>query len=291
MSELYTGVRVHEVKPEVINKLYKNRELAILDKRFAWPQNLYLVVKDKYGGQQSALARVKKDKIVLLGEVGEISGIRPRNKEQIMAFDSLMDDAIKVVSLTGQAGTGKTLMALAAALQKIEEGRYKRIIISKNSVSCGKDMGYLPGDLDEKFLPYNQGALCSIQFLLGNRKNIVQTAIEQYNIEFYPTAVIRGSSWHDSFLIVDEIQNLTPHELLTTGTRVAEGSKLIMLGDLSQIDIKEKRGRLRKENTGIFEFLNSPLSQEKEFAAHIHLIKNERSETAKLFSDIFEEPQ
>jgi PhoH-like ATPase len=285
MTDLYTGVRVHSVKPEIINELYNKKEIQILDKRFRWPQNLYLVIKDECGSQQSALGRVKGDKIVLLRSDNiSINGVTPRNKEQRMALDSLLDDSIKVVSLTGRAGSGKTLLSLAVAMHKSENKIYDKIIFCKNTIPVGKEMGFLPGDLNDKFMPYNQGALCNFEYLLGNKNNLIMDAIEQYRIDFLPTAVIRGSSWHNALIIVDEVQNLDRHEVLTLGTRIAEGSKLVLLGDLAQIDAK-----IKKDNTGIFSFVNHQLSMDKSFVSHIHLIKDERSEVSKLFSDVFSE--
>lgn len=286
MSELYTGVRVHKVKKEIIDTLYKDKEIKIWDNRYKWPQNLYIVLKDivpkEQGGSASALAKVKEDKLVLLRKSFLVSGLKPRNKEQAMAFDALLDDKINVVALTGIAGSGKTLLTLATALNKIEEGVYDRLILTRPMSWVGKHgLGALPGDVDEKFGPYLENYMSNIEIMVGGRK-IVKDAVRQYNMEFIPLQLIRGVSFHKAFVIADEIQTLDHHEMLTLGTRVGEGSKLVLMGDLDQRDEK-----IAKDKTGIFKFINHPLSQESKLVASIHLIKNERSETARLFSTVF----
>jgi PhoH-like ATPase len=282
----YTGVRVVSVEKGIIDSFYQNKEIDIWGDSEGWSQNLYVVLKDEVpkeqGGSASAIGRVKGNKIVLVKNLAAVGNLKPKNKEQIMALDALMDDDIKVVVLTGQAGVGKTLVTLAAAISKIESKKYNKIIVSKNTVSVGKELGFLPGGLDEKFTPFNQGILCNVEYLLGGQKKAVPDAISQYKIEFIPTAIVRGSSWHNSFVIVDEAQNLSPHELLTVGTRISEGSKLILLGDLNQIDV-----RMKKDATGLYRFVNSSLVRDSTFVSYIHLIKNERSEVSKLFSSVF----
>jgi PhoH-like ATPase len=279
MSDLYTGVRVHEVAKEIVDEIYKEKEIRIWDKRYNWYQNQFIVVKS---GQGSALTIVKDDCLVLARSDLLVSGIKPRNKEQTMALNVLLDDAIKVVAMTGKAGTGKTLLALCTALQKIEEGVYDRLILTRPMSWVGKhSLGALPGDVDDKFGPYLENYMTNLEIMVGG-KNRITHAVQQYQMEFIPLQLIRGVSFHRAFIIADEIQTLDHHEMLTLGTRVGEGSKLILMGDLDQRDEK-----IAKDKTGIFKFINNPLAQNSPIVSSIHLLKCERSETARLFAEVF----
>ena len=144
-------------------------------------------------------------------------------------------------------------------------------------------LGALPGDVDEKFRPYLQNYLCNLEFMLGGNPDAITDLISQYRIEFLPIQLIRGAYWHDAFIIADEVQALDYHEMLTLGTRVAEGSKLIIMGDLGQRDEK-----IAKEKTGIHKFINSDLVKKNPLVASLELIKCERSKVSQLFADVFE---
>jgi PhoH-like ATPase len=299
MADNYTGVKVLHIDKEFIGLLYTEKKLDLghfdgrlrLDKH----QNLFVVLKDivpkEQGGLASALCRVVRNELKLLKVSNEtcMSGIQPRNKEQLFCFEALLDDSVPVVTITGRAGSGKSLLALSAALQKLEDGRYQRIILTKDMNQVGKkDIGFLPGALSEKFSPFNQGYLCNMEYLLGgnktkNRDSVLDT-MEQLPIEFIPLQLIRGASWPDSFIIVDEVQNLNVHETLTVGTRVGENSKIVLLGDLKQRDVK-----IAKEATGIFKFINSPLTKDSALTASIELIKSERGPVSELFANVLEE--
>ncbi len=288
MSEGYTGVRVCEVRPELIDQLYLNKHIfSDFDaRRKPFSQNEYVVVKDITGGHGTALARAVGDKLVLLEpkKKQQAAGIYPRNKEQIMALDALLDDKIKVVVLTGRAGTGKTLLTLAAAMQKMDDEKYSRLILTRSMSWVGKHgLGALPGDASEKFGPYLQNYMCNIEYLLGGRQKVIQDAIDQYKMEFVPIQLIRGASWANTFIIADEVQTLGYDEMVALGTRIGEGSKIVIMGDLEQRD-----ENIAKERTGIYKFVNSEISKASSFVASIDLWKCERSEVANLFADVFE---
>lgn len=287
MSDLYTGVRVHQVSKELIDEIYKNGEVEIWDNRHNWYENLYVVLKDETGTSSSALGRVRGKKVVLLEKNLSAGGLSPRNKEQRMSMDALLDDSVKVVVLTGRAGTGKTIMTLAAAIDRMEKKVYDRIILTKPMSQVTRyDLGALPGDVKDKFGPYLDNYLGNLEFMLGgnlNGKQKVQAAVEQYHIEFVPLQLIRGCSWHNAFIIADEVQTLDHHEMVTLGTRIAEGSKLVIMGDLAQRD-----ERIAKDKTGIYKFINSEQAKASSLVASIELIKCERSEVAELFADVFE---
>jgi len=287
MSDLYTGVRVHQVSKEIIDTIYQHGEIEIWDNRYNWYQNLYVVLKDETGSSASALGRVKGTKIVLLEKNLSAGGLNPRNKEQRMSMDALLDDSIQVVVMTGRAGTGKTIMTLAAAIDRMEKKAYDKIILTKPMSQVTRyDLGALPGDVKDKFGPYLDNYLGNLEFMLGGEgsgKQKVQAAIEQYHIEFVPLQLIRGCSWHNAFIIADEVQTLDYHEMTTLGTRIAEGSKLVIMGDLAQRDEK-----ITKEKTGIYKFINSEQAKNSPFVASIELIKCERSAVAELFAEVFE---
>ena len=285
---MFTGVRVHQVSKEIIDFLYKNKEIEIWDNRYNWYQNLYVVLKDETGTSSSALARVKKNKIVLLDKDIKAGSLCPRNKEQRMAIDALMDDSVKVVVLTGRAGTGKTIMTLAAAINKIESRSYNKIILTKPMSQVTKyDIGALPGDVNDKFKPYLDNYFGNLEFMFGDTgidgKQKAQSILEQYRVEFVPLQLIRGCSWHNAFILADECQTLDHHEMVTLGTRVGEGSKIVIMGDLAQRD-----ERISKESTGIYKFINDEKATNSEFVASIELLKSERGEVSALFGDIFE---
>jgi PhoH-like ATPase len=141
----------------------------------------------------------------------------------------------------------------------------------------------LPGDVDEKFRPYLQNYLCNLEFMLGGKPDAIEDLVQQYRIEFIPIQLIRGASWHDAFVIADEVQPLDYHEMVTLGTRVAEGSKLVIMGDLGQRDEK-----IEIEDTGIYKFVNSTGAKKSSIVASLELIKSERSAVSQLFADVFE---
>lgn len=299
--QMYTGVAVVEVDSDLINSLYDEKQVHIsyLPEGSYW-QNQYIVLKaiTITGESQSAICRIKKDQVVLVNtknlDKGKVSGLKPRNKEQEFAMDALLDDSVKVVCMTGTAGTGKTLLALAAAMHLVENGYYNRIILTRPMSQVGAEatLGFLPGDVDEKFLPFLSNYFDNMEQLVGgNRKRGKQDqkfdyeqTMRMYNIECIPLALIRGASWVNAIILADEIQILPKHEMLTLGTRVGETSKLILMGDLKQID-----GNIRFEQTGLYKFVNSDLVKDSELVASIHLLKSERGPVPRLFASVFEE--
>jgi len=286
MTDLYSGVRVHSVKRELIDKLYQEKEIDIWDNRYNWYQNLYVVIKDETGSQSSALAKVMGSKLKLLriDKNQSVNSIFARNKEQCFAFDALLDDNVEVVVLTGKAGTGKTILTLASALTKVEAKKYDRIILTRPMSWVGKHgLGALPGDVDDKFGPYLENYMCNLQYMMpGNRTNI-RDVIAQYSMEFLPLQLIRGASWSNSFVIADEVQTLDYHEMVTLGTRIGEGSKLVIMGDMAQRD-----ENIVREKTGIHKFVNSERAKNSPFVSSIELIKTERGRVAELFAEVFE---
>jgi PhoH-like ATPase len=224
----------------------------------------------------------------------EVFGIKARNFEQEMALDLLLDDTVRLVSLSGKAGTGKTLLAMAAGLQKVvEENKYTRLVISRPISPLGKDLGYLPGTKSEKFNPWMQPIYDNMDILLSlheeiradNMKSKRKPSIEDFMdygfLELEPLTYIRGRSLPDQFIIIDEAQNLTPHEMKTIITRAGENTKLVLTGDPYQIDIPY----LDSSSNGLSVAVEKLKGED--IVGHITLEKGERSQLADLAAKFF----
>ena len=290
-DDLYTGMTVQNVETEVINALYANKKVTKTDWE-GMPKlkaNQYVLLKN--GQNQRGLCRFdKKMECLVTLRIPEkgVWSIHPKNLEQKIAFDMLLNEDIKLVSLVGKAGTGKTLLAVAAGLQKsAEEQLYKKLIVSRPIIPMGKDLGYLPGDVNEKMGPWMKPIMDSVDFLLSGDKSDVggtcvkgSELIEQGLMEIEPLTYIRGRSIPQQFIILDEAQNLTPHEIKTIITRVGDGTKIVLTGDCYQID----NPFLDASSNGLSYVVNK--FSDEPIAAHITLIKGERSELAEIASNI-----
>jgi PhoH-like ATPase len=224
----------------------------------------------------------------------EVFGIKPRNFEQEMALDLLLDDNIKLVSLSGKAGTGKTLLAMAAGLQKVvEDTKYSRLVISRPISPLGKDLGYLPGSKAEKFNPWMQPIYDNMDILLslhddkfsengkGKKKASIFDFMDYGFLELEPLTYIRGRSLPDQFIIIDEAQNLTPHEMKTIITRAGENTKLVLTGDPYQIDIPYLDSQSNGLSVAVEKLKN------EEIVGHVTLEKGERSKLADMAAKYF----
>lgn len=212
-----------------------------------------------------------------------IAGIRPRNREQAFALDLLLDDSVKLVTLIGSAGTGKTLLALAAGLSRVVEGgAFTRLLISRPVMPLGRDLGYLPGDVDEKLGPWMQPLYDNLEYLLvaggGKRRGFrgFEELLDSGQIQVEPLTYIRGRSLPAQFVIVDEAQNLTPHEVKTVVTRCGEGTKIVLTGDPYQID----NPYVDATSNGLS--LIADRLRDENIAGHVLLTKGERSELSNL---------
>ena len=224
------------------------------------------------------------DKIVQL-DTQNAYGIFSRNAEQSFALNVLMNDSIQLVTLTGKAGTGKTLLALASALEKRET--YQKIFLARPIVPLSnRDLGFLPGDIDSKLTPYMQPLFDNLEVIKhqfkksDKRIHKIKELLEEQRLLITPLAYIRGRSLQKSYFIVDEAQNLTPHEVKTIITRAGEGTKIVFTGDINQID----HPYLNKKSNGI-SYLIYRMKKQKVFS-HINLKKGERSELAELASNL-----
>ncbi|RME01408.1 MAG: PhoH family protein, partial [Deltaproteobacteria bacterium] len=258
IDEVYTGLREVSVEPDIIDRLYREkwlgREILFPTEEVLYP-NEYFLLRSLSKGRQSGVARYDAagDGLVPLSpENNRVCGISPRNLEQSIALDLLLDDEIKLVTLLGKAGTGKTLLALAAGfLRAIEEGVYHKLLVSRPVFPLGRDIGFLPGEINEKLKPWMQPIFDNLEFILsaggkpkegspgrgGKRKrDLYDELIDQDLIEIEPLTYIRGRSIPYQFLIVDEAQNLTPLEVKTIISRAGSGTKIVLTGDPYQID-------------------------------------------------------
>lgn len=285
-EDLYQGYKEIDVDPEYIDRFYKEKSVALSDE-IKLLSNQYVVMKDASNPNHSAIGRFSErdQKVVpLIFPTESIWGIHPRNVEQSFALDCLLNDEILFVSLVGKAGTGKTLMAIAAGLFKtLDEGRFQRLLVSRPIFPMGRDIGYLPGDVEQKLNPWMQPIFDNVEFLMGADKKAAgraQELINQGMLNIEPLTYIRGRSIPNQFLIVDESQNLTPHEIKTIVTRAGQGTKVVLTGDCFQID----NPYVDSANSGLTYSVERFKGQK--ISAHVTLTKGERSELAELAANI-----
>jgi len=295
-SEMYTGHAEVMVSQEMLDQFYREKTLPVNGalaedgRRFFANQFLMLVCKE--APSVTALARYDGHNIELLRDPRhDIWGIRPLNREQRYAVEVLLDDNIPLVTLAGKAGTGKTILAIAAGLQKVVNDKiYRRLSVYRPVVPMGRDIGYLPGSEQEKLAPWMQPVYDNLEFLLneggGDKKNRgsskMDYLIDSNVLDIRALTYIRGRSLPHQFIIVDEAQNLTPHEVKTIVTRVGHGTKLVLTGDPYQIDSPY----LDSTSNGLTHVVER--FREQKIAAHITLQKGERSALAELASEIME---
>lgn len=274
------------VKDEDIAKIYENPQ-GILASEFSFIKqpkgNKYFILK----GQKSSAITAYDPFTMDLKKVEKLNtyGIFPRNAEQSFALDALLNPEVSLVALSGKAGTGKTLLALAAALQ--QSNKYEQVILSRPIVALSnRDLGFLPGDAGEKISPYMQPLFDNLNFIKNRFSNHSKESLhidelqKEQKLEIMPLAYIRGRSLSDAFFIVDEAQNLTPHEVKTIITRAGEGTKMVFTGDIDQIDAPY----LDKKSNGLAHLFDR--MKDQDIFAHIHLKKGERSYLAELASDL-----
>jgi PhoH-like ATPase len=295
-EELYTGWNPVEVEKSVFDEATVKGFLPNTFGEFC--PNQYLRITDNQDPARSRSLRYLKSSNAFHAMqfyTGEpVFGITARNFEQEMALDLLLDDSIKLVSLSGKAGTGKTLLAMAAGLQKVvEDQKYTRLVISRPISPLGKDLGYLPGTKSEKFNPWMQPIYDNMDILLSlhedksyeNMKNKRKPSIEDFMdygfLELEPLTYIRGRSLPDQFIIIDEAQNLTPHEMKTIITRAGENTKLVLTGDPYQIDIPYLDSASNGLSVAVEKLKN------EDIVGHMTLEKGERSKLADLAAKYF----
>ena len=292
IDELYTGWWETSGPDSVIDQLYAEMGtslsglVAASDRPgYKLSENEYVLIRGRERATHTALCRadVQGDRLIHLPRSKDgIWGIRPRNKEQHFALEALLRDDIKLVTLVGKAGTGKTLLALAAGLSRTTDAEaYQRLLVSRPIFPLGRDIGYLPGSVEEKLNPWMQPIYDNLELLMNMSKQDRRDGrgyhelIDQGFIQIEPLTYIRGRSIPKQYLIVDEAQNLTPHEVKTIVTRAGDGTKVILTGDPYQID----NPYVDAVNNGLTYVVNR--FRNERIAAHVILAKGERSELAE----------
>jgi PhoH-like ATPase len=310
-NALYSGVLTLDAHPDIsIAEFYANSEYVLPPNVEAdlFP-NQFVVIKE---GQQSAMARflAPGKPLKRLSELPK-SKIKPRNKEQELAMELLYDDNVKLVTMTGKAGTGKNVVSLDAGLEQVlnsKDRKYHSLVICRPIMPVGKDLGFLPGDLNEKLEPWLAPIKDNLRFLLADKhsnsssessrkdskkasqagnshgflhsEQVLQSYFDNGVIEVQPLTYIRGRSIANAFVIVDEAQNTNLHEIKTILTRVGENTKIVLIGDVEQMD----RFDLDSTNNGLAIIVER--FKQQSIAGHVSLIKGERSELATVASNL-----
>ena len=288
-DQLYNGFVEHLVDDQVIDRFYEGEDILIEEDEIEgiWYPNQFLMMVSNANEKKTALSRFnnhhKPLRKIVHNKLPDWN-INSRNKEQAFAMDLLMDPDVKIVSLIGRAGSGKTLMAIAAGLQQTigmrsEHNHYSRLIVSRPVQPLGKDIGFLPGTMEEKMLPWLMPIQDNLKFLMGDRTSL-EMYMDKGKIEIEALTYIRGRSIANAFVIIDEAQNLTKHEIKTIITRIGDGTKIILTGDIEQID----NIYVNETSNGLAHAIES--FKQYPIAGHVTFRKGERSELATLASKV-----
>lgn len=306
-QKFYRGVEVVEVDERLVDAFYKNERLVPPASINPCP-NQIVIIKSVRDGQttKSAITKAVGDlgapkTLVPIVKIDQAFGLKPRNKEQSFSLDLLFDDRIRLLTLVGPSGTGKTLLALAAALEQLkglgepDKARYDKLIVTRPVQPVGKDIGFLPGTMQEKMEPWIAPVRDNLNFLMDSRRNrprkgrdgsrvsddsYLQLMQDRGLIEIEAITFIRGRSIPNAFIVIDEAQNLSTHELKTIVTRVGDGTKIVLTGDIDQIDNVHVDVFTNGLSYAVERFKDHPI------AGHVTLLKGERSELATLASKI-----
>jgi PhoH-like ATPase len=289
VDELYTGTVLWTVDPSQVDMLFDGGLLP--EAGHELNPNQFVTLVDRTNETHTALGRyyATDGRIHPLKRM-EVPpwGIKPRNREQQFALELLLDDSVQVVTLLGKAGTGKTLLAIAAGLQQVvDEERFNKLLVSRPVMPMGRDLGFLPGDISEKLRPYMQPIYDNLDFIVAanmeqrRRSSMTPGQLEEGGyMAVEPLTYIRGRSIPNQFIIVDEAQNLTPHEVKTILTRAGDGTKIVLTGDPFQID-----NPYVDASTNGLSYLAEHFKH-LEIAGHVTLMKGERSKMAELASNL-----
>ena len=298
-GDIYSGCGRLLIDDQIIDRFYSGEEIFLENNDFTkdFKPNQFIILISSANEKKTGLARfvafnkpLAKVREYVKGKEGVIFGLTPRNKEQQMAMNLLMDEDIPIVSLMGSAGTGKTLMAIAAALEHVinREGednqKYEKIIVSRSVMPMGKDIGFLPGTMEEKMAPWVAPVQDNLDTLFSNKANKNLDPLKHYKekgiIQVEALTYIRGRSLNNAFIIIDECQNMNIHEIKTVLTRVGENTKIVLTGDVEQID-----NIYLNETTNGFTYAVEKL-KESELSGHVTLTRGERSKVATLAAKV-----
>lgn len=288
IDTLYTGVVEHLVDDQVIDSVYKDEQVYLEKDEVSLQPNQFVMLISSSNDKKTALVKFRSydNPLRKINSFKKsVWGIRPKNKEQNFALDLLMDPDIPLVTIIGKAGSGKTLLALAAGMQQCfgetaNDIKYSRVIVTKPVEPVGKDIGFLPGTMEEKMMPWLAPIQDNLKNLMGNDKLTLDMYMDEGKIEIEAMTFIRGRSIANAFIIIDEAQNMTKHEIKTVLTRVGEGTKIVLTGDIEQID----NVYLDETTNGLTYVIDR--FKEQNSSGHITLVKGERSKVATLASKL-----
>lgn len=283
-KHLFTGLKKHLVDDQLIEQFYSGEHIFFDKNEGKFFPNQFVMLVSNSNEKKTALARFinHESRLEKVSEPQDaLWGLKPRNKEQVFAINLLNDPEIPIVTLVGKAGCGKTLLAIAAGLDQVLEKRmFKKLIVSRPIQPLGKDIGYLPGTMEEKMKPWLMPIQDNIDFLLNGESKSMEMFFEDGTIQIEALTYIRGRSISNAFIIIDEAQNLTIHELKTIITRVGENTKIVLTGDIEQIDSVYLDATSNGLSYAVEKFKQHGL------AGHVTLVKGERSKVATLASKI-----
>ena len=289
--ERFTGVRVVE-NFKSVDELFANGKVSIeaFNAQEKWYPNLCLVLKSS--GNQSALAKVSSDgkSVYLIKKQRDFFDIRPKNKEQQFLFDLLDNERVRVLTITGRAGTGKSLLVGAWLVEQLTTNKIGKIVISKPMEIVGgsssRYWGTMPGDKNEKFEPFLLNFKYLFEKLSGEKgATYFDMMVGRGSIEFMPLELLRGVSFPGNTAVwLDETQNVDTHVLKTLGTRIGDDCRLIISGDYNQVD-----NRAKDFKPGLLQVIESEVFKKSSITGHLHLLKCERGPVAELFGEIFED--
>ncbi len=286
LQDLYSGMIEKSVSPARMQEFRTEGSIDL--EGAAYFPNEYCTLTEEGSSKRAVLAKVDPSggRLVPIVDSREgVWGIKPRNREQHFAFDALLDDRVKLVTLMGKAGTGKTLLAMAAGLKRtVVDREFRRLVVARPTISMGKEIGFLPGTLEEKLNPWMQPIHDALELLsdlnMGNESRRAGDLMRSGSIVVEALSYIRGRSIANQFMVIDEAQNLTPLEVKTIVTRVGHGTKIVFTGDPYQIDNPYVDSASNGFNYVVSKF------REQAIAAHVELQKGERSELAELAANI-----
>jgi len=284
-SKLYSGFVKHLVDDQLIDQFYEGEQIILEKDDGRFSSNEFVMLVSNSNDKKTALARFINYSSPLK-KIRDYKGkgpwgLNPRNKEQMFAFDLLMDESVPIITLIGKAGCGKTLLAIAAGLEQVlEKNIYKKLVVSRPVQPLGKDIGYLPGTMEEKMRPWLMPIQDNLDFLMNGKKNNMDMFFEDGTIQVEALTYIRGRSISNAFIIIDEAQNLTMHELKTIITRVGENTKIVLTGDIEQIDSVYLDATSNGLSYAVEKF------KPHEISGHVTLVKGERSKVATLASKV-----
>lgn len=295
-KDIYTGYSTYLVHDSDVDDFYSGNDIFVekTEDTKNFKPNQYVVLTSSFNEKKTALAFFKsfdkplrKVKDYTVNKDGKVFGVVAKNREQRMLLDLLMNDDAPVVTILGSAGCGKSLLAIAASLELVlsEDSKYEKLLVSRPVVPMGRDIGFLPGPIDEKMRPWLSPIEDNLEFLLSKKENKrlgenFEALTEKGVIQIEALTYIRGRSIANSIMIIDEAQNLTPHEVKTILTRVGDGTKIILTGDIEQID-----NTYINESTNGLTYAIEKL-KDSDLTGHVTLQKGERSKVAALCAQV-----